>query len=838
MPQRNRSTSRRPPRQQRTFADAFANVDAQVVVPEDVQRTANQYALVPPNAVGTVLVPVQVPPVPPEPQVAVEVPVQPVPEQAPPEDIIPPEQEAAAEQHNQGETANNNEITLDTIRDQIVAPATNRLYIGDITHFLKWVMVEENGWLTEYGSTRLAELEVRQENESARAHRSRVGVEMKALLRDAYTNKLLNIDSITPERYMQYITTLQGQGNRRHLSISAYGNKRASLFHLFRLHNRIGYDHSFRVELTNLFKGFYRTIIQERRQRVAVVDGIANERQQENNNNDKTEQGKEPMSVELYKAISGWLLDYGTPDGVFAHCYLVLTWNLACRANNTANIRFSDIVWSTSFDSFGISFAHTKTDQLGEDSKYLRHIYANSYSPLVCPVLALSMYLSSCFNLVQTTDDCLFPGSDQAKRFGSILGVLLKEKQDAVSQMGFLLKDLGTHSIRKGAVSYLASLPGGPPAAAVCIRAGWTMGKVQDIYMRYVASGDQFVGRCLSLLPVLRPEFASSPPHFVEADDVWVELVVASEFPMFSLIVAFGKLKKMCVASILYHRHWIRSTLAINHVVRVTSHCLRTGELLRKVDSNNQLIQVTFPWNDDSAFSGIPPHVGLLQEITQLKNKQSSLVVDFIGELKTVLEQMGVDGGRMSEQNLRNILNNFEEQFITRIGTRFNLQHDDATITAEVQRVENGRVYELHQYDGMYKRLPADWRWPRCGVADLWKMWWIGDSVRNIPPLQRIESRDVKHLDRVPIGEEEMHGRTGSKKGNRRPARKILNDMRFLMKFIQEKVVERGKFEEEITIDSVDRMYKAVADCFDINARDAQKRWITIVNGIRTKKIL
>ena len=83
--------------------------------------------------------------------------------------------------------------------------------------------------------------------------------------------------------------------------------------------------------------------------------------------------------------------------------------------------------------------------------------------------------------------------------------------------MGVDKNEIGTHSIRKGAVSYLASLPGGPPAASVCIRAGWTMGKVRDIYMRYVASGDEFVGRCLAMLPVLRMEFGSSPPHFVPA---------------------------------------------------------------------------------------------------------------------------------------------------------------------------------------------------------------------------------------------------------------------------------------------------------------------------------
>ena len=62
--------------------------------------------------------------------------------------------------------------------------------------------------------------------------------------------------------------------------------------------------------------------------------------------------------------------------------------------------------------------------------------------------------------------------------------------------LGFEVADIGMHSIWKGAISYLASLPGGPPIAAVCIRAGWMMGNISDIYMRYISSGDQFVGQC------------------------------------------------------------------------------------------------------------------------------------------------------------------------------------------------------------------------------------------------------------------------------------------------------------------------------------------------------
>jgi hypothetical protein len=79
-------------------------------------------------------------------------------------------------------------------------------------------------------------------------------------------------------------------------------------------------------------------------------------------------------------------------------------------------------------------------------------------------------------------------------------------------------------------VSYLALMPGGPPAASTCIRAGWSMGKVRDVYMRYIVSGDQFVGRCLSLLSVLPIDFAVIPPFFPRMVSIGLSPLVIFNF--------------------------------------------------------------------------------------------------------------------------------------------------------------------------------------------------------------------------------------------------------------------------------------------------------------------
>lgn len=808
-------------RRRQTFAQAFANV----VIPANINEDLVQQNENPENNLNPVDIPVE----------------NPV-ENIDGANNNPNEQiqsnDESSDDENEEETPQF-ELTIDNLRDGIVSENTNNSYLGDISQFLSWVMVHEVTWLTEFGKVELKDILIIPVNESVRAHNARVLGRLRSILRNSYETNVVILNKITPVRYMDFILTLTGRNGSRHLSNSSYNNKRAALHHLFRLHNRIGFRRFFKNELGNLFKGLYRTVAQNRQ--VIQIDN-ANTPAPRVNNNNKVSEGKEPMSVELYKALCGWLLNYGTVDGIFAYCFLILSWNLSCRAANTANIRFKDISWCSSFDSYAIVFGHSKTDQLGDESKCLRHIYANPHIPLICPVLAIGCYFSSCFNTVQSDNCYLFPGKDQAKRFGKIISAVLKRNRNLVSELGFSLSDLGTHSIRKGAVSYLSSLPGGPATAAICIRAGWTMGKIKDVYMRFVTAGDQFVGRCLCLLPILRSEFGCSPPYFVQADNTnnneWIDDMRKSQFPMVCSVHGLGRLTKMCLASILYHRHWLLSSLRVNHVFLITSSVLRNGELLQQVNSNSNkdLIQVTFPWTDNNAFSGIPPHIALMQQVTQVKEKQQLLVSEFVGELRTMLEKMGVDGGRMSENNLKNILNNFEEKFISRIGFVNPLAVTENEV--ESVRIENGKTYSVHYYLNSYKRVPMDWRFPRCGVADLWRHWWIGDSIRQIPPLRMIATQDVKHLDSFALDEEELHGRTGISRGQRRLARKTLNDIKFLMKFVHDKVVERGAYEIEINLANVDKMFLAVADCFDVKERDAQKRWSTVVHAVRSKKIV
>jgi hypothetical protein len=64
--------------------------------------------------------------------------------------------------------------------------------------------------------------------------------------------------------------------------------------------------------------------------------------------------------------------------------------------------------------------------------------------------------------------------------------VLGEYAQDLLS-MGIMIIAIGTHSFRKGIATFLSSVPGGPSAIAIYLRAGWSLRAVQQ---RYIFEGE------------------------------------------------------------------------------------------------------------------------------------------------------------------------------------------------------------------------------------------------------------------------------------------------------------------------------------------------------------
>ncbi|KAL7560005.1 hypothetical protein ACA910_013499 [Epithemia clementina (nom. ined.)] len=184
------------------------------------------------------------------------------------------------------------------------------------------------------------------------------------------------------------------------------------------------------------------------------------------------------------------------------------------------------------------------------------------------------------------------------------------------------------------------------------------MGHVKDIYMRYATAGDEFVGRCLCLLPLLQAEFGISPPHFGElvGDDMAKEMV-SSQYPLVHLIDGFGKLCQMCLASTLFHCEFIFS-FPSNHVIRATSQVLCHEAMVLFFAENSDAVKTTMPWMDTvHHFSRIPPHIAALHNLMVVRDEQRHLVDQFMDRMKGLLDERGIQhGGALTVQNLRDIL--------------------------------------------------------------------------------------------------------------------------------------------------------------------------------------
>jgi hypothetical protein len=83
--------------------------------------------------------------------------------------------------------------------------------------------------------------------------------------------------------------------------------------------------------------------------------------------------------------------------------------NVPVRNHCSSHVKYHCVVHF--FDLFQIYFSHSKTDQTGDDSAHARHLYANPHNPLLCPVTALGIYFTLCFNTDMMSDHFyFFPG--------------------------------------------------------------------------------------------------------------------------------------------------------------------------------------------------------------------------------------------------------------------------------------------------------------------------------------------------------------------------------------------------------------------------------------------
>jgi hypothetical protein len=207
-------------------------------------------------------------------------------------------------------------------------------------------------------------------------------------------------------------------------------------------------------------------------------------------------EGKDPMPFACYELLCSILHKSKTSEHVAAHLFLILDWNMLSRADAIVEANIELVGMSS--DALRFDVGPTKTDQEGKQNlDHPFHVYSCPENPVMCPVLAMCKHLI--VNDEVLKGKCkLFKGANQYKHYNEIFLKIVRspEYRQSFIDRGLDPKYFGTHSMRKGAATHIASgITSSPPIASICIRANWKMPGVMNRYIKFEAAGDQYVGR-------------------------------------------------------------------------------------------------------------------------------------------------------------------------------------------------------------------------------------------------------------------------------------------------------------------------------------------------------
>lgn len=201
----------------------------------------------------------------------------------------------------------------------------------------------------------------------------------------------------------------------------------------------------------------------------------------------------------------------------------------------------------------------------------------------------------------------------------------------SVENLGFDISDFGSHSFRKGVVTHECGSLDGPNLAAIFLRAGWSLGNVQDRYICYGKGADQLCGRVAAGLDINGDYFDILPPHFssslVITTEEWAEILPNyQEYPD-----SFQTVLPYLLASLVHHYDWICDKDNIGNYKNINKHhpilnsrlftnastitSLRGKLISNCLSSSSSGMQAT----------GIPATVGLKRKIIELTDSNNKL---------------------------------------------------------------------------------------------------------------------------------------------------------------------------------------------------------------------
>lgn len=620
----------------------------------------------------------------------------------------------------------------------------------------------------------------------------------------------LHWERVTAEVIMEWLLCRYEQGS---LTKSQLNTKRSAIHCLFKDYGASQVYASMIHDLSDLSKGLRRKITENR-----TFSG------------GEVREGKLPLSFNSYRSIGKALqleavASNAHCDGPFNHLYFVLMWNLMCRASNCSMVKLEHLEWRN--DALVIFFSRQKTDQTGDRSKYPRHVYANPLMPEICPILSLGVYWLS-FGIQQENGD-LFSGRNQYDRFSKGLKRAITINAQELGAQGITAENIGAHSCRKGCATYCSSgSTACPPSTAINIRAGWTLGGVEDTYKRFEAAGDQYVGRVSSGLPMTSANFMMLPPAFKRYDSEGncLDLCVLEE----ALQLGFGVIPsdslklvaEYCLASVVYHYSYLKNTLPVNHRIfgNPVLACERMMHELKQhlwcgLANHSIAVQQRF------IATGIPPHVLLLATMDELRvsvedvsPRLESAMEKLPTQLETMLRQMLEDGAIRSEHVTPQFLSQTIRNCLLDAGLVPPGQQEQPNVDTEASVLTPSiSPGQYRRDDGTLTVVPSTFTVPSMKTEFAWVRWVT--ICDNLGPWRHIRTSDIP---------------TNSKRR--------WTKYKFLMDYIMQRVQAADLWVDNPNAEQAREMFNRVKDSVQVEGRSHRRRhaqltWSTVVKNLQ-----
>jgi len=170
--------------------------------------------------------------------------------------------------------------------------------------------------------------------------------------------------------------------------------------------------------------------------------------------------------------------------------------------------------------------------------------------------------------------------------------------------------------MQKGAVTHVAyGVTSSLPIASICIRKNWKMPGLMNRYIKYEATGDQYVERCGSSYSRLGKGFAESIPYLdfslfdpivkeqmMKEDDDWIKACMPGGAVLNESVF---DLFNACLSSVVFQRDWL------NHSIH-SENALSTSSFWSEANPPSERVATCYPWNktnDTPEWTGLPVHV-------------------------------------------------------------------------------------------------------------------------------------------------------------------------------------------------------------------------------------